>query len=382
MSTASAITSFLQVSSKFDVAKDVMAPSPMDISGQIRVGTPPQLFDVALDTGSSNLLLTSSACRSIECLRRNSFASSQSSSAEPLHIGGSRGAQVGSRAADLVLVDMATGEGEGSLFMDDVCLGSEGDMCAPTGFVQMMKISEASSKKFPYDGILGIGMPQGSLDKRFNFFANLVETGRVKRDRFAVWMANEHDNEDSEITFGEVAEDRLSSEILWLPVSRYDTGMWQATMADIAFDNVLTQVCGKAGCEAAFDTGTNAIAAPQEMIAVILDQLNIQEDCSNYDYLPLLGFAFQGRILNVDKTDYIKTVNGRCYHQFLALDLAGPKKGMILLGGPFMRKYYTIFDRESLKVGLAFSRHRMPPDSNTTPEEQASLLMVSIPQSE
>lgn len=249
--------------------------------------------------------------------------------------------------------------------MDKVCLGEEGDVCAMTGLVQMTKMTEAPFSTFPYDGILGVGMPQGSLDKQFNFIGNLAEAGSLKRDRFSVWLANEDDEENSEIVFGEVAEDRLGSEIQWMPVSRLDTGMWQTTMDDFTIDDTLIGLCGSVGCQAAFDTGTNAIAAPDHMITTLIQTLNIQQDCSTYNSLPTLGFAFQGTVHNLDKKDYIKRVvtkeGVQCYHQFLPLNLAGKKKDLILLGDPFMKRYYTIFDRESLKVGLALSKHQDTP---------------------
>merc|ERR1719162_2821376 len=98
---------------------------------------------------------------------------------------------------------------------------------------------------------------------------------------------------------------------------------------------------------------------------MLVSALNIQQDCSTYDSLPNLGLSFQGSILTLGKRDYVKRVSTessvQCYHQFLPLELAGAKKDLILLGDPFMKRYYTIFDRESLKVGLALSKHADSP---------------------
>jgi len=363
--------SFLQVASKSRPGSasegSAYGTPPVDIFGQLRVGTPPQTFNVAIDTGSSNLLLTSDDCHSVGCLAHKSYSARDSSTAKPLP-----SQNAGSQNADkdtmpeTVLLDISTGEAEGELVMDSVCLGEQGDVCAMTGLVQMTKMTEAPFSTFPYDGILGVGMPQGSLEKRFNFIGNLAEQGALKRDRFSVWLANENDTEGSEIVFGEVAEDRLASEIQWVPVSRFDTGMWQTTMDDFSIDDTLIGLCGTVGCQAAFDTGTNAIAAPDHMIATLVSTLNIQQDCSTYDSLPTLGFSFQGSVHNLDKRDYIKRVftndgGVQCFHQFLPLTLAGPKKDLILLGDPFMKRYYTVFDRESLKVGLALSKHKDAP---------------------
>merc|ERR1719162_2116684 len=95
---------------------------------------------------------------------------------------------------------------------------------------------------------------------------------------------------------------------------------------------------------------------------MLVSALNIQQDCSTYDSLPNLGLSFQGSILTLGKRDYVKRVftesSVQCYHQFLPLELAGAKKDLILLGDPFMMKYYTVFDRESLNIGLALSKHK------------------------
>lgn len=369
--------SFLQTASKVGAAGVFQRPesrtegvaygSPsIDIFGQIRVGTPPQTFDVAIDTGSSNLLLTSVGCRSLGCLSHKTYSAPSSSTAEAVPLYNARAkAQSKDATPETVLLDISTGEAEGELVMDNVCLGEEGDVCAKTGLVQMTRMTQTPFNTFPFDGILGVGMPQGSLEKRFNFIGNLAEAGALKRDRFSVWMANENDTENSEIIFGEVAEDRLASELLWLPISRFDTGMWQATMDDFVVDNTQIGLCGSTGCQVAFDTGTNAIAAPEHIISTILSAVNVQQDCSNYDSLPQFGVSFQGSILNLDKRDYVKRVSTassvQCYHQFLPMDLEGPKKDMILLGDPFMKRYYTVFDRESLHIGLALSKHKSPP---------------------
>merc|ERR1719263_2527986 len=86
--------------------------------------------------------------------------------------------------------------------LDRVCLGhAEEGACATTGLISMTRMSQTPWDTFPYDGVLGIGMPAASMDRRFNFLGNLAEAGILRRNRFAVWLANEHDHEDSEITF-------------------------------------------------------------------------------------------------------------------------------------------------------------------------------------
>merc|ERR1711957_768343 len=111
----------------------------------------------------------------------------------------------------------------------------------------MTRMSQDPFSDFPYDGILGVRMPGGSLNQRFNFLGNLAESGMLKRNRFAVWLSTEEDGEESEITFGDFDEKRLGSEILWLPTSRADSGMWQATLTDVTSNNQRLNICGTIG---------------------------------------------------------------------------------------------------------------------------------------
>jgi hypothetical protein len=56
-----------------------------------------------------------------------------------------------------------------------------------------------------------------------------------------------------------------------------------------------------------------------------------------------------------DETKPIKELNGKkaqCYGTLMQMDL---KDGMFLVGDSFMRKFYTVFDRDNDRIGLAES---------------------------
>jgi len=355
-----------------------LASPPIDIFGQITVGSPPQEFNVAIDTASSNLLLVSSECRDVGCLAHKSYSMGASRTAESLNFNSST-----STFPDLynahVSILISTGTASGNAVMDDVCLrGGKNVICTKTAFIQMTQMSQEPFNVFPYDGILGVGMPAGSLDKRFNFMGNLGGAGLLERNRFAVWLAMDHDTDESEITFGGFDETRLGSEILWLPTSRADTGMWQAVLTDVTKNNIGLGNCGQDGCQVAFDTGTSVIGGPEHLITAILREVDVQEDCSNYDTLPLIGFHFRMFVFNLDKTDYVKRVGSKCVHQFLAIDLDPSKGSLVLLGDPFMKRYFTIFDRDTLKIGLAWAVHAEDPDAKESNFEKGFRLLRQL----
>mmetsp|Transcript_56039 Transcript_56039/g.103706 ORF Transcript_56039/g.103706 Transcript_56039/m.103706 type:complete len:434 (-) Transcript_56039:58-1359(-) len=355
-------------------------PPQMSIFGQIRVGTPAQDFNVAFDTGSGHLLLVSASCRDVGCLAHRSFDSEKSRTARAIGQLGAVAEPLNGTMPEHISLAVSTGDAEGDLLQDEVCLGSVadgGDACASTGIIAMTSMSQTPWNIFPYDGVMGIGTVGASMEPRFNFLGNLAETGVLKRNRFAVWIRTEDDTEESEITFGDFPEDRLASEILWLPVEQLDEGTWQAAMADVYVNGAALGVCGTGGCEALFDTGTAVLAGPASLIKGVLDRLNVKEDCSNYDNLPTLGFKFRMYVLYLERFDYVKRIGDYCYHQLMALDTQGGV-GKVYLGDPFMRRYFTIYDRESLQVGVAFSKHKQRDGSTETSGDKASRLMVNL----
>lgn len=381
--------SFLQMASQ--AVQAAYSAPVVDIYGKIRVGTPPQEFSVAIDTGSSSLLLPSSTCSSMGCRGHHGYAANASSTARAARIAdadGSSPASILEIAAkpEMVSLSLSTGAAVGDLFFDRICLGSAGDVCADTAFVRMLQETREPFRSFPYDGVLGVGLPGGDMaaDTRMNFLGNIADGGALKSNVFGVWLATEDDEEQSEITFGEFDAGRIASELLWLPVTRSDTGgsptgTWQSTMDDVAIGGIKRGLCSGAGCEAAFDTGTNAIGGPESFVEGILAVLQIDRDCSNYESLPLVGFVFRGEIFNLERHDYVKKVGQppECFHRFLVVDVPPPKGPLVLLGDPFLRRYYTLYDRGSMQVGIAFSNHRQKPGNLETSQQAAARLISS-----
>jgi hypothetical protein len=283
---------------------------------------------------------------------------------------------------EVVKLRVGTGTASGMLVRDKVCLSGEENLCALTAFVDAVEMSDAPFGIFPYDGIVGLGLPGASLERRFNFMGNLAEEGSLASDRFAVWLANGLDKEDSEITFGAASDARIASEdTVWLKLSTVKTGMWQVTAKDLYVGTSLTRrplgLCGEVGCQAILDTGSNVIGVPGATIEAILASLGIQEDCSNYDALPMLGFHFGDYVLNIGPADYIERTTDGCYHRFMTLEVPPPRGPIIILGAPFLKRFYTVFDRDALQVGLSVAKHAEEPNGKTS-EEVAKRFIINL----
>jgi hypothetical protein len=335
------------------------------------VGTPSQEFSVAFDTGSANLILPAGKCGSIACRSHRVYDPAKSATYKdiaslddfdaPLPQDGTR---------ETVKLAIGTGELTGDLVRDKVCLGSDANLCAPTALVEATEMSDEPFSLFPYDGILGLGLPARSIQKQFNFMGNLAENEALAANRFGVWLAKDEDHTDSEITFGDVTPERVVGDILWQPASNVKSGLWTIHIDDVTVNGVRLSQCGEEGCQAAFDTGTNVISGPTSMIKAVLAELSVDEGCTNFDSLPKLGFAMGGITMQLDPSDYVVRSKG-CFHQLMPIDIPPPMGPLVLLGTPFLRRYYTAYDREALQVGVAFARHREAAPEGSPLEESS-----------
>jgi len=324
--------------------------------GSVFAGLPPQEFSVAFDTGSGNMILPSSLCGSVACQAHRQYHAQYSGSSLPVARADDLNATVAA-GEPRETVRLAFGQGAvvGQLASDRVCLGPDENLCAQTGFVEALEMSSTPFLISPYDGVLGLGLSGLSLRPHFNLMDNLGGAG----GRFAVWLARDGDGEASEITFGAADGSRVGSrQVIWQRLARPHVGVWDVAMRDATLGGELLGACGPGGCFAAFDTGTAVIGGPAGFIAAIRARLGDTGDCEGMDRLPALGFVIGDKVLRLEPSDYMAREGDRCLPRLMVIDVPPPKGPLVLLGTPFLSRYYTIYDRQALMMGVAVARHR------------------------
>jgi len=331
--------------------------------GTVGIGTPKQEFTVVFDTGSGNLMVPSTYCKTNACTMHRQFDRKKSNTAEDIQADGS--ASKSGAPRDEITVTFGTGEISGVFLQDDVCLGS---LCANVRFVGATDETDDPFTQFKFDGVLGLALPEMAQGAEFSVMDQLVQGKALKKSLFSVFLSDS-DFEDSTITFGDTKEELMASPMFWQPVSR-DTGYWQVQIKDITINNQVQNLC--TDCQVAVDTGTSQLAGPTTVIEDLSKRLDVKSDCSNYKALPDLGFVMGEHIMNLKPTDYVDKGPNGCEVSLMSLDVPPPNGPLFIFGDPFLRKYYTAYDRENKKVGFATAKHAGMSESD------ASALLVSF----
>jgi hypothetical protein len=121
-------------------------------------------------------------------------------------------------------------------------------------------------------------------------------------------------------------------------------------------------------------------------ILLIKDRLGITEDCKNFKKLPNIQITFKTRKeyksneyitsrLTLKPEDYIidgqKIKDGivsfdedvivdpslSCKPAFMSIDVPRPRGPILVFGEYFLKKFYTVFDRDENVIGLSVANH-------------------------
>jgi len=314
--------------------------------GQLKVGTPPQLFSVVFDTGSGNLLVPGKTCTSAACTSHDRFDAHASSTVTEVNCDGSAIPPDG--LGDEVTITFGTGHVTGQCLTDEICVGN---VCNRGDFIAATDESDHPFAQFQFDGVLGLAMPAMSQGADFSLMERLGVV--LKKRMFSVFLSDS-EAESSEIVFGDTKSHHMASDLFWVPVSR-PTGYWQVQIEDVTMNNKRQGIC--ADCQVAVDTGTSQLAGPSDVIATLTEKLNVKSDCSNFAELPKLGFVVKGHVLNLEPRDYIDKDSTGCAVALMPLDVPPPNGPLFIFGIPFLQKFVTVYDHEAKSVGFAVARH-------------------------
>lgn len=221
--------------------------------GEIALGSPPQPFTVIFDTGSSNLWVPSGKCSifSIACDLHRKYRSERSDTFEE----------------DGTKFEIQYGSGSLSGFLSTDTLHIADLDVAQQTFAEATMEPGIAFVAAKFDGIMGMGFPEISVDQVKPPFTAMVEQGLIKDPVFSFWLNRDPNAKNGgEMVLGGVDERHFVGEHTWAPLTK--RGYWQFEMSELKVPGSLVTVC-KGGCQAIADTGTSLLAGPTADVIAI-----------------------------------------------------------------------------------------------------------------
>jgi hypothetical protein len=337
--------------------------------GEVLIGNPPQKFVVIFDTGSGHLMVPSVKCDSLACTKHRRFMDNASKTA--IAIGWADDPLTPVKdddARDTMVVNFAMGDAVGQYARDTVCLGNHNGFCATANFVETTEESDNPFADAEWDGILGLGQAV-SDSPEFNIFGVLASnsTPHMHQPIFAVYLSRKMED-DTEITFGGVRQERMETPLTWVPVSV--EGYWQFQFEDILVDGKSLDLCKKYGerkCQGVVDTGSSLFMGPEQDIVPILKALKFPHDtkqnCTEGQAFPKLSFVIANHTFEMAADEYMDREESHaagaqtCWAHFLPMGDTG-RGPIFVMGMPFLRSFYTAFDVQQKRLGFAVAKHK------------------------
>lgn len=331
--------------------------------GNVSIGTPPQTFMVVMDTGSSNLWVPDSTCSDYKAFPScrvqkkydNRSSSSFQSKCDLLSCG--------------LFLPYGSGTVLGTLSIDTVSVG--GLQLANTTFGRVYAepgpISEWGAPYF--DGIMGLAYPIIAMPM-FSFlpgpFDEMMKRHIVPKPLFSIYLSSNINDTTSYVAFGDVPTENYEGALVTVPQDAMQPmlGYWCVSVKSINVAGAAQP--GTQNVIGVIDTGTSLIAGPPDVVNPIIAQVNATPNCSNLHMLPNISFTVA---LDEGTHDFVLTPQqytyrvsfadgspDQCQCGLFAFDAGEGLLPLWIMGDPFLRSYFAVFNRGTNKLQFAKSK--------------------------
>lgn len=319
--------------------------------GAISIGTPPQDFTVLFDTGSSNLWVPSIHCSffDLACWVHHRYNSKKSSTY----------VQNGTEFS------IRYGRGSLSGFISGDTVSVAGLLVPKQQFGEAVKQPGITFAVARFDGVLGMAYPSISVSNVTPVFDTAMAAKLLPQNVFSFYISRDLTAAvGGELILGGTDPQYYTGELHYVNVTR--KAYWQIGVTGIEVGNQLT-LC-KASCQAIVDTGTSLITGPVNEIRALQKAIGALPlimgeymiDCKKIPSLPVVSFNIGGKMYNLTGEDYVINESQKgipiCLSGFMAMDIPPPAGPLWILGDVFIGKYYTVFDRNTDRVGFATAK--------------------------
>lgn len=185
-------------------------------------------------------------------------------------------------------------------------------------------------------------------------FDNLMSQKLLAVNQFSFYFT-EYPIQESVLLLGDVDKKFFYEPIFWFPITK--KYYWEIDLNDISINGERLNICFLSKCKLVVDTGTSLITGPSSQVVHLLKLLDVKSNCENISNMPILSFHIGDVELPFHPADYIlrnKDSNRKgCRVGIMPLDVPKPKGPLWVFGDIFIRKFFTVFDRDNDRIGFA-----------------------------
>jgi hypothetical protein len=287
---------------------------------EIDIGTPGQTFTVVPDTGSSNLWVYGSGCKSLVCRTHKTFNGSKSST----YTKGTKDFQI----------QYGSGGIKGTQSTESATFG--GVTAASMGFGEIVSVKGPTFYVSQMDGIVGLGYDQISVNGIPTF---LSSSDLDAKDRgFGFYLKN--NPEESYMTIPGFETEGYTL------IKKHDVvekSYWNVKLDSMTSDKEVKTP----GYMAAIDSGTSLIVGPKAIIDPLVEGITVNQDCSGIDDLPDITFVMDDVAYPLSPSDYVVQVsqfgNTQCLMGIMSTAVPDGFH-YVIVGDVFFRKYAPYFN--------------------------------------
>ncbi|KAI8097383.1 aspartic peptidase domain-containing protein [Halteromyces radiatus] len=310
----------------------------------IGIGTPPQYFDLVMDTGSADIWVPSYPCFS--CGFHRMFDSRMSSTFTPVNKTWRLGYFDGSNVLGVV--------GKDTIKIGNVSHANQ-------VFGLATSESAAFTKNLLMDGIFGLSFSSLSLiDRSTSLVLNMHAAGDIDEPVIGIYLGRPRDGGKGEVKFGGVNTRHYTGDFKYIPVTKQQ--YWQVDFGGIEIDG---RMIGSMVKQAMLDTGTTLTVLPPELSQAIHAALPGARYSRLYGWLApcntssksVVTFKLGGQSFPVPIADLVRERMSP-NNPFLCFSgvTESTSAGFAIIGESFLRSYYTSYDFMNARVGLAISK--------------------------
>ncbi|KAI8979922.1 aspartic peptidase domain-containing protein [Pilobolus umbonatus] len=311
--------------------------------GEISVGTPPQIFNVIFDTGSSDLWVVSSKCTSTVCKghkkfnRKKSHTYNSKVDTDNIEIEYGTGSITGHTGKDIVRLANSQIQIQGQFVTDAVDLSRD--------FIGT-----------PFHGIFGLGPHSLRSSEESAPFASMIDQQLIDRPLFAIY--SQHNG--GEIDFGGIDRSRFMGDISY--VDTVDSDYWMIHLDKIKYRDHKFK-----DRKAIVDSGSTLIIMSMDDAEVYHEQIESAVNngdgtwsflCQEARHLSSLKI-YTGDIELVIPPEKLflaptSSTSKRCLSGVSGQGTYGDDTW--ILGDIFLRNFYTVFDVGQGQLGFALAK--------------------------